>query len=202
MARLRTHLFAATSFILLAACSDGGHRVEGSHHHAATVAVIAAKDAIAVVQPTAGNACAGVVRFSEREGHVLIVADISGLSPNARHAVHIHEFGDASSVDGLSAGGHYNPEGHPHGGLDHDERHAGDLGNLMADGNGVCHVEISVTNCSIGGARNPILGRSLVIHAKEDDLVTQPSGNAGPRIAVGVIGVAGPGERPAAAPAK
>ncbi len=192
MARSRAQLIAIVPLLLLAACDDGGQRVEARHHAAAPLAVINATDAIAVIVPTAGNTCAGTVRIHESDGRVLITADISGLTPNARHAVHIHEFGDVSSADGSSAGGHYNPEGHPHAGLDHQERHAGDLGNLMADAAGTCHVEISVDNCSLGGVRNPIIGRSLVIHGKEDDLVTQPSGNAGPRIGVGVIGVAHP----------
>ncbi len=189
MVRLRTCFLIATT-LLLTACNDGGQRIEGEHHHAPENRAIAAHDAIAVLVPTSGSTCAGVVRFSERDGAMLVVADVTGLSPNARHAVHIHEFGDASAADGSGAGAHYNPEGHAHAGLDQEARHAGDLGNLMADAEGKCHVEISVKILTIAGLRNPILGRSVVIHAKEDDLVTQPSGNAGPRIAVGVIGVA------------
>ncbi len=190
MIRPSTWPLTAFALILLTACNDGGQRMEVEQHHAPEVRAITVRDAIAVMVPTADSACSGIVRFSERDGSMLIVADVSGLSPNARHAVHIHEFGDLSSADGSLAGGHYNPEGHQHAGLDQDERHAGDLGNLMADTDGKCHVEISVKILTIAGSRNPILGRSLVIHGKEDDLVTQPSGNAGPRIAVGVIGVA------------
>lgn len=145
-----------------------------------------------MLAPTAGNNVAGALRFQERDGKVLISGEVRGLSANGRHAIHIHEFGDASAADGEAAGGHYNPEGHPHAGLDTAHRHAGDLGNLLADAAGTCQVRISVDNLSIAGARNPIIGRSVVIHAKEDDLTSQPSGNAGPRIAVGVIGVAKP----------
>jgi Cu-Zn family superoxide dismutase len=74
---------------------------------------------------------------------------------------------------------------------DSENRHAGDLGNVQADDQGKAHYEITVTNISIMGAKNPILGRGLIIHAKVDD-GSQPVGNAGARIACGVIGVANP----------
>jgi Cu-Zn family superoxide dismutase len=180
--------------VLLAACGDGPREAAVHRHPGATDAAPAggSRDAIAVMQPTAGNRVAGVLRFREREGKVVISGDVTGLTANGRHAIHIHEYGDASSADGAAAGGHYNPEGHPHGGLDHPHRHAGDLGNLLADAAGASHVEISVDNLTVAGARNPLIGRAVVIHAGTDDLVSQPAGNAGPRIAVGVIGIAKP----------
>jgi len=178
--------------IALAACGDGPRPTQG-HQHSASAPTGALADlsmAVAVLMPTAGSNVAGVLRFQQRDGKVVISGDVTGLSAGGRHAIHIHEFGDASAADGTAAGDHYNPEGHPHAGLDTAHRHAGDLGNLLADAAGACHLEISVDNLTIAGARNPILGRSVVIHAKEDDLTSQPAGNAGPRIAVGVIGVA------------
>jgi len=93
----------------------------------------------------------------------------------------------------MSAGGHYNPEGHQHGLPDSENRHAGDLGNVQADSEGKAHYEITVSNISIQGPRNPILGRAVIVHAKPDD-GGQPVGNAGARIACGVIGVANPGK--------
>ncbi|HYE07173.1 MAG TPA: superoxide dismutase family protein [Planctomycetota bacterium] len=170
-----------STIILLTAC--GGGRCGDAKGACPT-------EAIAVLQPTKGNAVAGTVRFSQQgDDTLLIVAEVSGLSANGQHAFHVHEFGDASAPDAESAGGHYNPEGHAHGGPDSEERHAGDFGNLQADAQGKARLELTARGVTVCG-RNPVLGRSIIIHAKADDLSTQPSGNAGPRIAIGVIGVA------------
>ena len=122
-----------------------------------------------------------------------VVADLEGLNANQKHAFHIHQYGDCSAPDATSAGGHYNPEGHQHGLPDAQNRHAGDLGNVQADADGKAHYEITVSNVSIMGHMNPILGRGVIVHAKVDD-GGQPVGNAGARIACGVIGVANPGK--------
>ena len=151
------------------------------------------QQAVAVLHPTAGQKCHGVVRFTQDGESVKIVADLEGLSPDQKHAFHIHQYGDCSSPDGMSAGGHYNPEGHQHGLVENANRHAGDLGNVQADKEGKAHYELTVTNISISGPKNPILGRGVVVHAKVDD-GSQPVGNAGARIACGVIGVANPGK--------
>lgn len=151
------------------------------------------KVAVAVIHPTRGNKVRGIVRFFELpDGRVKIVADIEGLKPGGKHGFHIHEFGDCSSPDAKSAGGHYNPEGYPHAGPPTKKRHAGDLGNLVADKNGRAHYELIVDNITIDGARNPILGRAVIVHEREDDLVSQPTGNAGARLGCGVIGVGNP----------
>jgi Cu-Zn family superoxide dismutase len=149
------------------------------------------REAVAVMHPTEGNTTHGIVRFSQVPDGVRIIARIEGLAPDSKHGFHIHQFGDFSSGDASSAGGHYNPEGHRHGGPSEPERHAGDLGNLEAGPDGVAHYEFVADNMTISGHRNPILGRGLVIHAGADDLASQPTGNAGARIAFGVIGVAG-----------
>ena len=149
--------------------------------------------AVVVLHPTAGQHCHGVVHFAQDGDSVKVVADLEGLAPGQRHAFHIHQFGDCTSADGMSAGGHYNPEGHQHGLPDTDKRHAGDLGNVQADSEGKAHYEITVDNISILGQKNPIIGRAVVVHAKPDD-GSQPVGNAGARIGCGVIGVANPGK--------
>ena len=189
-----TALVLVAVSLVLTACGDGPREGAAHHRPAAPVATPLSDltTAIATLTPTAGSNVAGVLRFHQRDGKVLISGEVTGLAADARHAIHIHEFGDASAADGAAAGDHYNPEGHPHAGLDSAHRHAGDLGNLLADAAGACHLEISVDNLTIAGARNPILGRAVVIHAKADDLTSQPAGNAGPRIAVGVIGIAKP----------
>ncbi len=147
------------------------------------------KELVAVMLPTAGNKCSGVVRFMQDGHKVKIVAELEGLSPNQLHAMHIHEFGDATSSDGTSAGGHYNPEGHDHALPEKDVRHAGDLGNVKANANGEARYEIVVENITLAGMHNPIIGRGVIVHAKPDD-GGQPTGNAGGRIACGVIGIA------------
>jgi len=176
----------------LAGChgaDDGGHADhDGGNLATSSAGARPAGGAVAVVKPTAGNSCFGVIRFRQINGQVRVVADISGLSPGAEHAIHIHQKGDCSSGDGKSAGGHYNPRGHPHGLPDQHVRHAGDLGNLLADGSGVSHYEIVVDNISIEGRLNPILGRSVIVHAKRDT-GEQPTGGAGPRIGCGAIGI-------------
>ncbi len=173
----------------------GSVAVAQMHEHGAMPASPAspapAREAVAVLEPTAGSTCHGVVRFTQDGDAVRVVADIEGLAAGQQHAIHVHEFGDCTAPDGMSAGSHYNPEGHPHGLPSAAERHAGDLGNLTADKDGKAHYEITVTNCSVAGTMNPILGRGVIVHAKVDD-GSQPVGNAGARIACGVIGVAKP----------
>ena len=145
--------------------------------------------AVARIFPTENSQCSGVVTFEEENGKVRIRATITGLTPNEKHGFHIHEFGDISKSDGTSAGGHYNPEGHQHALPQEMSRHAGDLGNLIADSQGKAVYENTVGNITIAGMKNPIIGRAIIIHAKEDD-GGQPSGNAGARIGMGVIGIA------------
>jgi Cu-Zn family superoxide dismutase len=134
------------------------------------------------------NNVTGTVTFTQLpDGKVKVVADITGLPPNSTHGFHIHEKGDLSAADLSSAGGHYNPEGHPHAGPTHWPRHAGDFGNITADANGKAHLELTVDNISLGGAKNDVIGKAVIVHANADDLTSQPSGNAGGRVAGGII---------------
>ncbi|MBI1369022.1 MAG: superoxide dismutase family protein [Planctomycetes bacterium] len=149
--------------------------------------------AVAVMHPTQGSETHGIVTFEQTDAGIKVIADIHGLAPNSTHGFHIHTYGDCSKPDGTSAGGHYNPEGHQHALPDGGPRHAGDLGNLKSDANGDAHYEFLATNITLVGDLNPILGRGVIIHAKPDD-GGQPTGNAGARIACGVIGIANPGE--------
>jgi superoxide dismutase, Cu-Zn family len=160
---------------------------------AATFAAENPSQAVAILHSTAGQHCQGVVRFTQQGDSVKVVADLEGLNPGQKHAFHIHQYGDCSAPDGMSAGGHYNPEGHQHGLPDSENRHAGDLGNVLADDQGKAHYIITVDNISISGQKNPIIGRAVIVHAKADD-GGQPVGNAGSRIACGVIGIANPGK--------
>lgn len=146
--------------------------------------------AIAVLHPTAGSSVAGSVTFTRSGEEIKVVADVTGLTPG-KHGFHIHEFGDCSSSDGNSAGGHFNPTHKAHGAPDAGDRHAGDLGNLEADASGKAHLEWSDKVMKLSGA-DSVVGHAVIVHEKADDLKTQPTGNAGGRLACGVIGVAKP----------
>src|SRR5262247_3257960 len=106
------------------ACFTSTHRLTAAdHEHGEAWAAV--KQAVAVLHATAGNKCHGTVRFAQDGDSVKVVADIEGLAPGQKHAFHIHQFGDCSAADGMSAGGHYNPENHPHGLPTSETRHAG-----------------------------------------------------------------------------
>jgi Cu-Zn family superoxide dismutase len=129
------------------------------------------------------------VRFTRVAGGVRVVAEVEGLAPGGRHGFHVHEFGDCSAADGMGAGGHFDPTGEPHAGPDHPRRHVGDLGNLEAGPDGRARYDRIDRRLALGGPRS-VVGRAVIVHAKADDLVSQPTGDAGGRVACGVIGVA------------
>ncbi len=140
--------------------------------------------ALAQIFPTQGNNVTGWVSFEEENNSVRIIASISGLSPGP-HGFHIHEFGNCTSKDGSSAGGHFNPENTSHGAPTDEIRHAGDLGNIIADETGKAY--LSWTDAKISFAYQNFRGKSVIIHEKEDDLKTQPTGAAGARLGCGII---------------
>lgn len=141
----------------------------------------------AELQPTRGNATSGEVRFVQQGDKVLVSGEVRGLQPGREHGFHIHEKGDCSSGDGMSAGGHYNPLGQRHGAYGRGEHHAGDLPSLQADANGVARFAFESTSISVGSGRNDVVGRGLIVHRDPDDYTTQPTGNSGPRLACAVI---------------
>jgi len=145
--------------------------------------------AIAVLSSASGSKVTGTVTFTKTGDTVQVVADVTGLTPG-KHAFHIHEFGDCSAADASSAGSHFNPTKKPHGAPDAAEHHVGDMGNLEADSTGKAHLELKSNMLKFSGETS-ILGRSVIVHEKVDDW-SQPVGNAGGRVACGVIGVAKP----------
>lgn len=164
------------------------HDAEHEAAHAAHAAEAAMQEsATAVVRATSGHQIEGVVHFEQVADGVRVRATLHNLMPNSTHGFHIHEVGDCSAPDGTSAGGHYNPEGHDHGGPDSADRHAGDLGNIESDSGGNATLDMTVSNVTLHGAMNPIVGRSVIVHEGNDDLVSQPTGAAGARIGCGVI---------------
>ena len=146
------------------------------------------KKAVCVIHPTEGDSVSGLVTFTAVENGIKVVADLHGLTPG-KHGFHIHQYGDCSDPSGKSAGGHFNPAGADHGGPNDIVRHVGDLGNITAGEDGTAHLERVDKMIKFNG-RNSIIGRAIVVHAGEDDLKSQPTGNAGARVACGVIGIA------------
>lgn len=146
--------------------------------------------AVAELHGTKGNNVSGTITFTKEANWIRVIADIMGLSPG-KHGFHIHEFGDCTADDGSSAGGHFNPEDVNHGAPTDSVRHVGDLGNIEAGQDGNAHFEVTDSLLSFSGLHS-IIGRGVVVHGGEDDLTSQPAGNAGPRVACGVIGIAKP----------
>ena len=143
--------------------------------------------AVCMIYPTQGNSVTGTITFTKVNDGVKVVADLQGLT-KGKHGIHIHECGDCSAADGSSAGSHFNPMAKSHGAPMDAMRHEGDMGNIEADDSGKAHMEYIDKNISLEGMIS-IIGRSVIVHKNEDDLKTQPTGNAGARIACGVIGI-------------
>ena len=143
--------------------------------------------AVAVLHPTTGNKVSGTVTLTEEADGVKIRAEITGLTPG-NHGFHVHEFGDCSAADASSAGAHFNPTHKPHAGPDAPERHVGDMGNVQADASGKATLEYVDHQISLTNDERSAIGRSVVVHAKPDDLKSQPAGDSGARVACGVIG--------------
>ena len=148
----------------------------------------ASREAIAVLVPGNDSGVSGTVWFKETaSGQVRVIAMVKGLTPG-KHGFHVHEKGDLSAADLTSTGGHYNPEGHSHAGPMASMRHIGDLGNLEANAAGVAKADFVDPRISLRGEYS-IIGRGLIVHAGEDDLMSQPTGAAGARVAGAVIGL-------------
>ena len=147
----------------------------------------ASSKGISVLHPSAGNKVTGTVTFTPVAGGVQVYAEIAGLTPG-KHGFHIHEFGDCSAADASSAGGHFNPTNQPHAGPNAAARHEGDMVNVEADASGNAKLDYVDHQISLANDAKSAIGRSVVVHAKPDDLKTHPSGDSGARIACGVIG--------------
>ena len=137
--------------------------------------------------PTTGSTATGTVRFVQSGSKVMVSGEVRGLKPNAEHGFHVHEKGDCSSGDGMSAGGHFNPTGTAHGNHDMGEHHSGDLPQLKANAEGVAAFSFESTTIAVGAGVTDVIGKALIVHRDPDDFKTQPTGNSGPRLACGVI---------------
>ncbi|HYG07537.1 MAG TPA: superoxide dismutase family protein [Stenotrophomonas sp.] len=205
MRMIPTTLFIATALALVAckreqAPADSAATAEPAGQAATPAAATApqapeagAASATAEIKPTQGNEVKGQVSFKVVDGAVRVSGQLSGLKPNSEHGFHIHEKGDCSAPDGSSAGGHFNPAQSQHGSVTTDMHHGGDMPNITADAQGNATIDGPVSNnVNIGKGDNfDIAGHAVIVHADPDDYKTQPTGNAGGRLACGVITTAG-----------
>lgn len=180
-------LFAGTMLPFLSGCTDAN---SPSHKGKIIQDDTALKrenvtEAVAYLEPVKGNKVKGKVVFIKVPDGVKIIADIEGLAPG-KHGFHIHEFGDCGGEAASAAGAHFNPTRHEHAGPDNVNRHLGDLGNLIADEQGRAHYERIDQIIQLTGSET-IVGRSIIVHEKEDDYTTQPAGASGAKVSCGVI---------------
>jgi Cu-Zn family superoxide dismutase len=151
----------------------------------------ATKKAVAVLKGNA-NVEGVVTLLQEDDGPTKVSVKITGLTPG-KHGFHLHEFGDTTNGC-MSTGPHFNPEGKTHGAPEDSNRHAGDLGNVVAGDDGVVEVELQDSQIPLSGPHS-VVGRAFVIHEAEDDLgkggheLSSTTGNAGGRLACGVVGL-------------
>lgn len=135
------------------------------------------------VNSKSGTDTQGTAKFTQTGKNVSLDLNVYKLTPGI-HAVHIHEKGDCSAADGSSAGGHWNPSNNDHGKWGAEHFHMGDIGNLAADKDGTARLVFKTDKWCIGctDESKNIVGKSLIIHAGQDDFHTQPTGNAGGRV--------------------
>ena len=143
--------------------------------------------ATAEMRPASGSQVHGSVKFTQVGKRVRVDAEIAALPPGL-HGFHIHDKGDCSAPDAMSAGAHFNPAAKKHGAPGAPDRHAGDLGNLNANEYGKATLSLMLDDISVSKGRDGVIGSAVIVHAGADDLKTDPAGNSGDRVACGVIG--------------
>jgi Cu-Zn family superoxide dismutase len=206
----RFSLLLAFAF-LLTACGDDGEDYtqdsfdpieagSGSSEEATAVFTTGASYATARLDPLGESSATGTVTFTETEEGLLVEYDLVGLELG-EHGFHVHENGACGRGDdgtpGGAAGGHFNPLGSPHGSpeADRESRHIGDLGNVTSERGGVtggvARGQFVDPLLSLSGPTS-IIDRAMILHQGQDDLTSQPSGDAGDRIACGVVQLATP----------
>ena len=131
--------------------------------------------------------------FTQEGDKVHVVADVAGVEPAGKHGFHLHQTGDCSAPDFTSAGGHFNPANTPHGCPGDEIRHAGDFGNIEIQPDGTGTLDITTDLLTVDDGPNGVIGKAVILHEGTDDCTTQPTGNAGARLACGVVEKAGEG---------
>lgn len=140
----------------------------------------------ATIEARSGSQLTGHATFTDVAGGVLVELEVHRVKPGY-HAVHVHEKGDCSAADASSAGGHFNPAGKNHGSPHALDHHAGDLGSMLVDEKGDGYHVLLMPDLTVHPGPSSVVGRAIIVHETYDDLVTQPTGNAGGRIGCGLI---------------
>ncbi|WP_374029550.1 superoxide dismutase family protein [Bdellovibrio bacteriovorus] len=187
---MKNKIIAGFAVLSLSACAQFQRGTEnktagGTSEPTATTAQAPTR-AQAVLKSASTAKVKGIIHFTEEDGRMKVETMVEGLKPGP-HGFHIHETGDCSASDFTSAGGHFNPHASNHGSLTSDKRHVGDFGNLMADNKGKANTALVVQGMTMKPGADSIIGKAVIIHKDKDDLKSQPAGNAGARIACGVI---------------
>ncbi len=184
---MRIALMTAATAVFLTACGSTAPTKPVAPEMPTTST---ARQAVANLASASGSLVSGKVTAVPMAGGVHLTGTVGGLPPNSTHGFHVHEKGDCSAADASSAGPHFNPSATAHGKAESGAHHAGDMDNVVANAEGVVTVDVHVRGVTLGGgAINDIAGRALVVHAAPDDYTSQPAGNAGARVACGVITV-------------
>lgn len=180
--------------LALAACSSTPEQVEHRQNEATPTPAMAMATTSTVqsaqvnLASASGSIVSGRLAITPTAEGLQLKGEIGGFKPGSTHAIHIHEKGDCSAADASSAGGHFNPTDEQHGRVSTDVHHAGDMDNVVANAKGVAHVDAHAEGPVLGGgAPNDALGRAVIVHAAADDYASQPAGDAGARVACGVI---------------
>jgi len=176
--RIKGYVLALAPLALVLGCA--------SSKSSTTAAPPPGPRATATIEARSGSTLSGTAVFTPTAGGVHIVVEVSN-APQGIHAVHLHEKGDCSAPDATSAGGHFNPTGMAHGSPDAPAHHAGDFGNMTVGEDGHGRLELDSTMLTITPGDRSVVGHAIVVHAKADDMQTQPTGNAGGRIGCGVV---------------
>lgn len=190
-----TPALLAASVLALSACSSSAPTkstapAASAPTPATPAAQSTAKSATVNLASASGSLVSGKLTVVPMGNGVHLTGEVGGLSPGSTHAIHIHEKGDCSAADASSAGGHFNPAAQPHGKVGSGAHHGGDMDNLVANAEGVAQVNAHAEGVTLGGgAANDVAGKAVIVHAAADDYRTQPTGNAGGRVACGVITV-------------
>lgn len=183
---MRIALLAASSAFLVAACGTAPEQPPAP----AVPTVSTAKQAVAVLASASGSLVSGKVTVTPMGQGLHLTGEVGGLPANSTHAFHVHEKGDCSAADASSAGPHFNPFNTAHGKAGAGAHHAGDMNNIVADAEGVAKINAHLEGVTLGGgAVNDVATRALIVHAAPDDYNSQPAGNAGARVACGIIKV-------------
>ena len=183
---MRTALLATAIALLAAGCGSAPPPKTAAQQ---VPTLSTARQAVANLASASGSLVSGKVTLVPMaNGGIHLTGVIGGLAPNSAHGFHVHEKGDCSAADASSAGAHVNPFNATHGRATGSAHHAGDMDNVVANAEGIVMLDVHVSGVTLGGgAVNDIAGRALVVHAVADDYSSQPAGNAGARVACGVI---------------